>query len=49
MRGNVLVLDLEYADDMTIVSESMDTMEEVLWSTNDVCSWCGFLNKLKEN
>ena len=38
MRGNVLVLDLEYAGDMTIVSDSMDTKEEVLWSMNDVCS-----------
>ena len=38
MRNNVLIQDLNYADDMTIVSESMDALDEVLQLMNDICS-----------
>ena len=41
MRGSVLIQDLEYADDMALVSDSMDTLEEVLQSLNSVCSGVG--------
>ena len=41
MRSDVLIQDLEYADDMVIVSDSMDILEEVLWSVNDICSGAG--------
>ena len=30
MRNSVLIQDLEYADDMALVGDSMDTLEEVL-------------------
>ena len=41
MRGSVLIQDLEYADDMALVSDSMDTLEEVLSSLDSVCSGVG--------
>ena len=41
MRRDVLIQDLEYADDMVIVSDSMDALEEVLRSVNSVCSGAG--------
>ena len=41
MRGSVLIQDLEYADDMALVSNSMDALEEVLRSLDFVCSGVG--------
>ena len=41
MRGSVLIQDLEYADDMALVSDSMGTLEEVLRSLASVCSGVG--------
>ena len=41
MRGSVLIQDLEYADDMALVSDSMDALEEVLRSLDAVCSGVG--------
>ena len=41
MRGSVLIQDLEYADDMALVSDPMDTLEEVLRSLDSVCSGVG--------
>ena len=38
MRGSVLIQDLEYADDMALVSDSMGTLEEVLRFLDSVCS-----------
>ena len=35
MRSDFLIQDLEYADDMVIVNDSMDALEEVLRSMND--------------
>ena len=37
MRERVNVSDLEYADDATLVSDSMDALEEVLKMLNRVC------------
>ena len=41
MRGSTLIQDLEYADDMALVSDSMDALEEVLRSLDAVCSGIG--------
>ena len=41
MKGSVLIQDLEYADDMALVSDSMDALEEVLRSLDAVCSGVG--------
>ena len=41
MRSNALIQELEYADHMAIVSDSIDALEEVLQSMNDVCSGVG--------
>ena len=37
MRGSVMIKDLEYVDDMAVVSDSMDALEEVLCSLEVVC------------
>ena len=50
MRGNVLIQDLEYPDDMVIiVSDSMDALDEVLRSMNVVCSSVGLSISSEEN
>ena len=41
MRIDVLIQDLKYANDMVIVSDSIDALEEVLRSMNDACSGAG--------
>ena len=41
MRGSIFLQDLEYADDMALVSDSMDALEEVLRSLIAVCSGVG--------
>ena len=41
MRDSIFVQDLEYADDMALVSDSMDALEEVLRSLSAVCSGVG--------
>ena len=44
MRSNILIIliqDLEYADDMVIMSDSVDSLEEVLRSMTDICSSVG--------
>ena len=41
MRGGVLIQDLEYADDMALISNSMDALEKVLRSLDAVCSSVG--------
>ena len=41
MRGSVLIQDLEYADDMALVSDSMGTLEDVLRSLDSACSGVG--------
>ena len=37
MREDVSIQDLEYADDMTLVSESVDVLEEVLRILHTTC------------
>ena len=41
MRSSVLIQDLEYANDMALVSDSMDALEEALRSLDAVCSGVG--------
>ena len=41
MRGTILVQDLEYADDMAVVCDSISTLEEVLRSLDEVCTSAG--------
>ena len=41
MRGGALIQDLKYADDMALISNSMDALEEVLRSLDAVCSGIG--------
>ena len=41
MRSSVLIQDLEYGDDMALVSDSMDALEEVLRGLDAVCSGMG--------
>ena len=41
MRGSIFLQDLEYADDMALVSDSMGALEEVLRSLSAVCSGVG--------
>ena len=41
MRGSIFLQVLEYADDMALVSDSMDALEEVLRSLSAVCSGVG--------
>ena len=38
MRREVTTQDLEYADDMTSVSDSMDVLEEILRTLHSTCS-----------
>ena len=38
MRSSVLIQDLEYANDIALVSESMDALEEALRALDAVCS-----------
>ena len=46
MREEVSIQDLEYADDMTLVSDSMNVLEEVLRTLHTTCSGMGlFISK----
>ena len=47
MRSCSLIQDLEYADDMALISDFMDALEEVLRSLNVVCSSVGLSISLK--
>ena len=49
IRG-IFLQDLEYADDMELVSDSMDAFKEVLRSLSAVCSGVGlFISSKKTN
>lgn len=41
MRKKVTIQDLEYADDMTPMSDSMDVLEEILRTLHTICSGMG--------
>ena len=41
MRREVIIRDLEYADDMALVSNSMDTLEEILRTLDASCLGMG--------
>ena len=41
MREEVSIQDLEYADDMTLVSDSMDVLEELLRILHTTCLGMG--------
>ena len=43
MRGELLIQDLEYADDMVLVGESMDALEEILRTLEGSCSGFGLI------
>ena len=46
---NILVItDLEYADDMALTSDSMDTLEEMLSTLNSTCSGMGLTISTKK-
>ena len=48
MRSSVLIQALEHADDVALVSNSLDALEEVLRSLDVVCSGLGlFINSRK--
>ena len=48
MRGSALVQSLEYADDAVLVSDSMDSLEEVLRSLDAICSGVGLSISFKK-
>jgi hypothetical protein len=41
MKNEVDINDLEYADDIAIISDSMDTLEEIKGTLHAVCSGMG--------
>ena len=49
MREEVSIQDLEYADDMTLVSDSMDVLEEVLRTLHTTCSGMGLSISCKKS
>ena len=40
-REEVSIQELEYADDMTLVSDAMDVLEEVLRTVHTICAGMG--------
>ena len=48
-RSTVSIQDLEYADDMTLVSDSMDVLEEVLRTLHTTCSGMGLSISCKKS
>ena len=47
-EGEVNVQDLEYADDMALVSNSMDTLEETIQAFNGLCVGTGLTNSTRK-
>ena len=49
MREEVSIQDLEHADDMTLVSDSIDVLEEVLKTLHTTCSGIGLSISCKKS
>ena len=49
MSGSTLIQDLEYADDMALVSDSMDALEEILKCLDGACSNLGLTISSKKS
>ena len=48
LRGEVNVQDLKDADDMALVSNSMDTLEETVQAFNGLCLGTGLTNSTRK-
>ena len=49
MNGCVMIQDLEYADDMLLISDNMDELEMMLQDMNESCSEMGLTTSTKKS